>query len=147
MVILSWLAGAGLALLVVGAAKAGSPFFPASAAGDWVGTVQAKDAPRHIFLHIHQTHAGVTAILNSPEGPAGGVAVRPLAADDGVLAFATDGGQFRGQWSAANGRWEGTWTERGADAPLTLSLNDDSAMQRLASHPAIVMSPAGSPAR
>ncbi len=146
MVVSRWIASAGLVLLAAGPAGAGAPSFPAGAAGDWVGTVRAKDAPRHVFLHIHETHAGVTAILNSPEGPAGGVAVRPLAADDGVLAFAADGGQFRGRWSAANGRWEGTWTEAGSSAPLTLSLNDDSAMPRIARRPVIVTPPAGLPA-
>ncbi len=143
MVITRWIAGAALALMAAGAAGAGAPAFPAGAAGDWTGTVQAKDAQRHLFLHIHETHAGVTATLNSPEGPAGGVVVRPLAADDGVLAFAADGGQFQGQWSAANGRWEGTWTEQGVSAPLTLSLNGDSTMSRIARRPIIVAPPAG----
>jgi hypothetical protein len=137
MVTSRWIAGAGLALLAAGTAGAGTPTFPASAAGDWVGTVRARDAQRHLFLHIHTTHTGVVAILNSPEGPPGGAVVRPLAADDGVLAFAADGGRFQGRWNTTDGRWEGTWTEAGVSAPLTLSLNDDGAMRtRLGPAPA-----------
>jgi hypothetical protein len=127
MAISRWIAGAGLTLLAVTSAGAGAPTFPVTAAGDWAGTVQAKDMPRHLFLHIHTTHAGIVATLDSPEGPAGGAVVRPLAADDGVLAFAADGGRFTGQWSEANGRWEGTWTEQGVSAPLVLRFNDDGA--------------------
>ena len=145
MVISRGIAGAGLALLA-GIAAAATPTFPAGAAGDWVGTVRAKDAPRHVFVHIHKTHGGFTATLNSPEGPAGGVVVRPLAADDGALAFTADGGEFRGRWSEANGRWEGTWTEAGVSAPLTLSFNDDSAMRRIARSPVVVTPPTGLPA-
>jgi len=146
MVICREIAGAGLALLVAGTAGAATPSFPASAAGDWAGTVRAKDAPRHVFVHIHKTQGGFTAVLNSPEGPAGGVVVRPLAADDGILAFAANGGEFRGRWSEANGRWEGTWIEAGVSAPLTLSFNDDSAMPRIARRPVAVTPPMGLPA-
>lgn len=147
MALSRWIAGAGLAFLAAAPAGARTPSFPAGAAGDWTGVVQAKDAPCHLFLHIRKTRAGYTAMLDSPEGPAGGVVARPLAADDGVLAFVADGGQFRGQWSAANGRWEGIWTEAGVSAPLTLSFNDDSAARMIARHrddsPAIEPSEAG----
>jgi hypothetical protein len=95
--------------------------------------VQAKDASKHLFLHVHKTRAGdYVATLNSPEREPGALPVTPIAAADGVLAFAADGGQFRGQWSQANGRWEGTWTEAGVSAPLVLSLNVDSTGPRLA---------------
>ena len=126
-----WIVGAGLAFLWAATAGAGTPSFPASATGDWAGTVRAKDAPRHLFLHIHKTHTGYMATLDSPEGPAGGVEARPIAAGDGVLAFAADGGQFRGRWNDADGRWEGTWTEGGVSARLTLSFNDDSVMRTI----------------
>ena len=133
MVVAKWISGAGLALAAATAASAGAPAFPANATGDWRGMVQAKDASRHLFLHVHKTRAGdYVATLNSPERAPGALPVTPIAAEDGVLAFAADGGQFRGQWSQANGRWEGTWTEAGVSAPLVLSMNVDSTASRIA---------------
>ena len=130
MVIARGIAGLGFALAVVSAASA-TPTFPANATGDWRGMVQAKDAPRHLFVHIHKTRAGeYVATLYSPEDKAGDMVARPLEAPEGVLAFAADGGQFRGDWNDARGRWEGTWTQSGASAPLVLTLNDDSTAVR-----------------
>jgi hypothetical protein len=139
MVVAKWIAGVGLALVAAGTAGAGTPTFPANATGDWRGMVQAKDASRHLFLHVHKTRAGdYVATLNSPEREPGALPVTPIAAEDGVLAFAADGGQFRGQWSQVNGRWEGTWTEAGVSAPLVLSMNVDSTAPRIATSPDVV---------
>lgn len=127
MAVAKWVAGASVALLATAAAAA--PTFPANATGDWSGTVQAKDAPKHLFLHIHKTRGGYVATLDSPEREAGAIAVTPLGSADGILAFAADGGRFRGVWSDARGRWEGTWTEGDSMTPLTLSFNADNSMQ------------------
>lgn len=126
--------GAGFALAAVTAAGATTPGFPDAAVGDWSGTVQLRGAQKHLFVHIHKTQTGdYAATLDSPEHRAGAIPATPIAAPEGILAFTADGGQFRGAWSDANGRWEGVWTEAGSSAPMTLSFNDNNSSLRLRS--------------
>lgn len=133
MALLKWISGASLAFVAVAtAAAASTPAFPKHATGNWEGTLQTKDGPRRLFVNIYWRFSGdYAATLFSPEQKIGTVVVRPLGASGGTLAFTANGGQFQGEWSEANSRWEGTWTEEGSTAPLILSLNDDPAVLQL----------------
>jgi hypothetical protein len=128
------IAGLGFALVIATGAGASTPAFPDAAIGDWSGTVQIKGMPKHLFVHIHKTPTGYAATLDSPERQAGAVQATPIDAPDGVLAFEAGGGQFRGVWNEARGRWEGAWTESGLTALAQLSFNDDNSTRRLRSN-------------
>jgi hypothetical protein len=149
MAIAKWIWGAGFALAFATTAGAtrptfagatpdsARPVFPAGAEGDWSGTARVKGPAKHLFVHIHKTRAGdYAATVDSPEAETGAVPATPLAAPEGFLAFAADGGEFRGKWNDNRGRWEGTWAEDGLSAPMTLSFNDNSSMSRLRSNDA-----------
>jgi hypothetical protein len=108
-----------------------TPSYPASAAGDWTGTLGSGGAARHIFVHIHKTLAGAyLGTMDSPDSASREVALSPMSMTDGSLAFAAGDATFRGQWDPMHGQWTGTWTEAGQTWPVSLKQDVDNATSR-----------------
>jgi hypothetical protein len=128
-----WITGAGLTLaLAAGTAAHATSSFPSSARGDWTGTLGSKSGAVHIFIHIHRTVSGdYVATMDSPDRGAARVPVTPIAAADHALAFAANGAEFRGDWDAARGQWQGVWTEAGASWPVSLRYDIDSVNRQI----------------
>jgi hypothetical protein len=69
--------------------------------------------------------------MDSPDRGAARVPIMPIAAADHALAFAANGAEFRGDWDAARGQWQGVWTEAGASWPVSLRYDIDSVNRQI----------------
>jgi hypothetical protein len=89
--------------------------------GSWTGTLEAAGAEARVVFHIEHDGA-LTASMDAPDEGATGIPVSSVVVDGESLTLAVDslGGRFEGAL-AGDDTIEGTWTQRGRSAPLTLS--------------------------
>lgn len=102
------------------ASTAGETSVAASPAGDWVGTLQIGPARLRVVWHLVEADGAWSATLDSPDQGAFGIPVDEVAVDGGKvrLGVTAIGATFAGE--VAGDRLDGTFTQRGVAAPLTL---------------------------
>ena len=91
--------------------------------GSWTGTLGAAGAEARVVFHIERAADGaLTASMDAPDEGATGIPVSSVVVDGDSLTLVVDslGGRFEGAL-AGDDTIEGTWTQRGRSAPLTLS--------------------------
>jgi hypothetical protein len=96
---------------------------PEAFIGSWTGTLEAAGAEARVVFHVERADDGsLTASMDAPDEGATGIPVASVSVDGDSLTLAVDslGGRFEGALAGAD-TIEGTWTQRGRSAPLTLS--------------------------
>ena len=96
---------------------------PEAFIGSWTGTLEAAGAEARVVFHIERADDGaLTASMDAPDEGATGIPVASVSVNGDSLTLAVDslGGRFEGALAGADAI-EGTWTQRGRSAPLTLS--------------------------
>jgi uncharacterized protein len=96
---------------------------PSDIDGAWSGTIDANGSKLRIVFHIKNTDDGLTATMDSPDQGAYGVAVTKVTRDGVSLKIELKqiGGEFDGKLDKDLQTADGTWSQGGGSAPLTLT--------------------------
>jgi pimeloyl-ACP methyl ester carboxylesterase len=101
--------------------------------GTWTGSLQAGDAVLHLVLHVSKTEYGSpTATLDSLDQGVYGIEVGSLKYRDTAFEFEIPSvnASFQGEISADHRSIEGTWSQGGANLPLTFHRQPRVALSR-----------------
>jgi pimeloyl-ACP methyl ester carboxylesterase len=119
------LVAAGLITAAVGAVPR-----PSSAAvatpppnGTWLGVLKAHGVDLHVAVRLEGDAHALRGVFDSLDQGALGLPLQDVKLTDGVLAFAVPSANasYEGAWSAAAGRFEGTWRQGAQALPLALT--------------------------
>jgi hypothetical protein len=102
-----------------------------AAVGRWLGQLDGADG-RRVAVSIGKTSGSAYRGTVTRTGQAeDAVPLQTIEASPDRLAFSAPGVRFEGRWNAVAGQWQGTWTEAGVSAPLSLRWNTDLACKNL----------------
>lgn len=95
---------------------------PSDIDGAWSGVLDAGATKLHIVFHIKNTDVGLTATMDSPDQGGFGIAASKVTRDGASLKieWKNIGGAFNGKFDKALQTLDGTWSQGGGSAPLTL---------------------------
>ncbi|HKS81097.1 MAG TPA: alpha/beta fold hydrolase [Candidatus Acidoferrales bacterium] len=95
---------------------------PSDIDGAWSGVLDAGATKLHIVFHIRNTDVGLTATMDSPDQGGFGIAASKVTRDGASLKieWKNIGGAFDGKFDKALQTLDGTWSQGGGSAPLTL---------------------------
>ena len=94
--------------------------------GAWQGTLNVG-VPLRLIIRITREEGGaLSALLDSPDQGANGLAVSNVTFSNGELSVESKvvRGAYDGKWNAADAVFEGTWKQGGGTFPLTLKKLD-----------------------
>lgn len=95
---------------------------PSDIDGAWSGILDAGATKLHIVFHIKNTDEGLTATMDSPDQGGYGIAASKVTRDGASLKieWKNIGGAFDGKLDKDLQTLDGTWSQGGGSAPLTL---------------------------
>lgn len=97
--------------------------------GRWEGSIPLNGVNLRLVTRIVTGERGTAANLDSPDQLAYGIPISNLVRDGQSVSYdvAAVKGHFAGTLSSDGAKIEGTWTQPGISAPLTFTLNKDTA--------------------
>lgn len=99
---------------------------PLDLVGAWQGTLEVGVSLR-LVVRIQRNDKGeLSAVMDSPDQGANGLAVSKITFEDGKLLVESSAvhGTFEGTYKSADVAFEGTWKQNGLNLPLTLKKLD-----------------------
>lgn len=105
--------------------------------GKWLGTLTAGAQELRVILRVEQRDGGFFVAIDSPDQGAKGIPVSSIRLDESAITFESQAvaGSFTGDLNEAATEISGTWSQGGADLPLTLTKVDKIPEARRPQHP------------
>jgi len=89
--------------------------------GDWSGKLNVQGQELPLIFHFSGSDDALTATMDSPSQGANGIPVEKVSFQEGEINLSVMGGQITYVAQVEGEKMEGTFTQGGAELPLTLS--------------------------